>query len=1113
MVLFCEDCEKEFRSSVNYSRHREGTRCRGKGEKLSCPRCKKKFARPQNLLEHIRRYHPEGSEQLTFACGICDLCFANREEVRTHRAAEHVSSEVFVLRNSAHGKERRSYRLFFPAETVNSLEDGLAYSYIAMHRLMDSLLAEFASYKISFCLHVELHRLDEWGEICQEEVFPFQSLSARISRSPQGGGVAQEAARMVGDMERNLEEFVFQGSGWIVSRPVFLDSEVSRCDVLAGSGTRCRLHVTRKRRNQSGVLTSDPAPVQTEDGDEGEEEGFCFYYAVAAFFVGPDAGLEKVKAFCETMTLLPSRDRSQGVRVDDIGRFEELNATKLDVAINVVYWDEDGQVLPVRASKRTGARNEIVLQLFTTRSQCGDGKHAHRHFSLVPCPEVVLCKRPASETKASRRQRVKVCWNCFNVQTTQQAHENHIAFCHQNSSQIIKMPGPNAVRQYQEEGKSDPASFKSAFLLFYDFEALQVDPVKSCGCSDEVLENTRKAREEGGRAEARRRGEAAAARREVEQWALEFCMLEGEATARYELAREKAAGARRPPPRVPAGPPRLPAPKPPPRVKVCGHKTHVLKEQPPVAYSLLLVDRDGKVWEDITYVGEDCAEHFVFTVLTLGKKYLSCLSPGVPMLPMTARERAVLMRESTSCYLCEEPLGGRQKKVLDHDHLTGEFLGVAHDLCNLRRREKAVFTLFAHNFTGYDSHFLVRVFSKFPELIRDIWAIPVNSQRFKKIVVNRDMHFVDSCQFLTDSLANLVASLVKSGGAFPLLDRLAESPEEKGLLLRKGVYPYSFATSQRALEEQTELPPRSAFYSELSREECSLEDYEHARKVWDAFGCENMMDYTVLYMKTDVYLLAEVVLSFRNMVWSTFRLDLAQYVSLPHLSMDIMLKKTGVKMELIRDQEMSELLRKNIRGGHSFVNLRHAERREEVRRPETRDEYRDRMCRLFAAEPPAEAATPAERARREALVDSQMEEWEETLRWAKQEGEAPEVTEQESQTLLYLDANNLYGGSMSYPLPLNGFRWLSDDEVRDFDPQRDIKLEDGPGYILEVDLEYPPDLHLAHNSLPLAPEHLNVGWEDLSPYSRRCAATLLGKTSHKARKLSATFRPRCVSPL
>ena len=67
--------------------------------------------------------------------------------------------------------------------------------------------------------------------------------------------------------------------------------------------------------------------------------------------------------------------------------------------------------------------------------------------------------------------------------------------------------------------------------------------------------------------------------------------------------------------------------------------------------------------------------------------------------------------------------------------------------------------------------------------------------------------------------------------------------------------------------------------------------------------------------------------------------------------------------------------------------------------------------------------------------------------------------------ITYLDANNLYGWAMSKPLPTHGFRWMTDQELRDW--------ENLPCF-LEVDLEYPTHLHDLHNDYILAPERLKV---------------------------------------
>ena len=67
------------------------------------------------------------------------------------------------------------------------------------------------------------------------------------------------------------------------------------------------------------------------------------------------------------------------------------------------------------------------------------------------------------------------------------------------------------------------------------------------------------------------------------------------------------------------------------------------------------------------------------------------------------------------------------------------------------------------------------------------------------------------------------------------------------MFLRKGVYPYEYMDSWEKFDE-TVLPPKKAFYSNLDLEDISDEDYVHAQKVWDVFEINNLGEYHDLYV-------------------------------------------------------------------------------------------------------------------------------------------------------------------------------------------------------------------------------------------------------------------------
>ena len=134
------------------------------------------------------------------------------------------------------------------------------------------------------------------------------------------------------------------------------------------------------------------------------------------------------------------------------------------------------------------------------------------------------------------------------------------------------------------------------------------------------------------------------------------------------------------------------------------------------------------------------------------------------------------------------------------------------------------------------------------------------------------------------------------------------------MLLRKGVYPYENMGSWEKFDETT-LPPKKAFYSNLNLEDISHEDYAHAQKVWDVFEINNLGEYHDLYVQSDTLLLADVYENFRNMCLEKYQLDSAYFLSAPGLAWQACLKKTGAKLELITDYDIILMIEKGIRGG------------------------------------------------------------------------------------------------------------------------------------------------------------------------------------------------------
>ena len=115
--------------------------------------------------------------------------------------------------------------------------------------------------------------------------------------------------------------------------------------------------------------------------------------------------------------------------------------------------------------------------------------------------------------------------------------------------------------------------------------------------------------------------------------------------------------------------------------------------------------------------------------------------------------------------------------------------------------------------------------------------------------------------------------------------------------------------------DETSLPDKEAFYSNLDMEDISDVDYRHGKTVFEYLINKTLGDYHDLYVQTDTLLLADVFENFRNMCIKVYELDPAHFLSAPGLACQACLKKTEVKLELLTDVDMFLMVEKGIRGG------------------------------------------------------------------------------------------------------------------------------------------------------------------------------------------------------
>ncbi|RLU21807.1 hypothetical protein DMN91_006183 [Ooceraea biroi] len=297
-------------------------------------------------------------------------------------------------------------------------------------------------------------------------------------------------------------------------------------------------------------------------------------------------------------------------------------------------------------------------------------------------------------------------------------------------------------------------------------------------------------------------------------------------------------------------------------------------------------------------------------------------------------EQCEELRDAARCHVCGKPFATGDTRVRDHCHLTGRYRGPAHSTCNLNYKDSHIISVIFHNLSGYDAHFIIEDVANAFE--GSVELLPLTKEQyiaFTKNVANTadrygaracvKLRFIDSYKFLSTSLDKLASYLDRSHMRILRAEFRHLSEKDFQLLTRKGVFPYEYVDSVERLHE-TRLPPCESFHSSLTGDTVSGDDYAHATTVWNRFAIENLGQYSDMYLKTDVLLLADVFENFRDTCIRGYGLDPAHYYTLPGYTWDAMLLHTGIEFELLTDVDMVLFVERGVRGGLSQCSHRYA---------------------------------------------------------------------------------------------------------------------------------------------------------------------------------------------
>ena len=733
--------------------------------------------------------------------------------MREHRAT-HQPNTAFVPHASAFKKNVSTFRKVFPHQLINTVEEAFQNVHQDLSHLLDYERHVRKVMKVGFSIHAEfVKEVGDGGETeyLYSETY-FQSNATQLLLTSD---MDEVIGRGKVQIQEGVDGFLENGSGWVLNEILHFD--VNIVTVKSVSGACDFLSVSSAK-----TMGTKKWQMEVAEAAASTAEKRCFLDAVSYHFIRSKDKIALRKFADENLVVnipLP-------VEIHNVARFEQDNS-KLDIKIVIIGMEGDDK-FPLYCSKNMTAKNRITLVLYFTLEDSNDTVKANtttnnvdvtttednnaynaricNHFAYVEDIDIFLRNRKTSGRSGLR------CPNCFARFTSrtkegmEKALNDHYKLCLNNETQAVEIPEDGAILEFTNHVNKFPAHFTG----YFDFESCHVAP-KHEDCDD--------------------------------------CRRDSRS------ANSASSGC------IDKDDNRKECPK---------HRTRVLAEQLPICASYLIKDRYGLVHHYNTFSGYDCVEKFIKELLRLEPTLMNILTQNKEMIETEETKRN--FAEATSCHICDKPLdivgvGGKfyRDACRDHCHISGKYLGAAHQRCNLKRLEKRRIYLYAHNLTSYDEHMVMKILGEM-EGLTSIDALPANGQKYRTIRFNSFI-LCDSLAFMQAPLSELADDLQKGsniggshrGHQFPLLDQVNlysnRKPWLKELLKRKGVFPYEMITSYEMLEQTTEFPAIEEFYSSLTDSGITPTDHEHGAHVYQSFECKNLLQYTELYCMTGKVLL------------------------------------------------------------------------------------------------------------------------------------------------------------------------------------------------------------------------------------------------------------------
>ena len=298
--------------------------------------------------------------------------------------------------------------------------------------------------KAFLCLFCKMKRTDSQG-FSTIKRFMFHSKGQKLIL--ESTDIYEIYEEMINEIEEEIQKVEnAQGSGWVFVEVENLTLHTVIWDPLKASSY---IKLPEELKNKKAIINME------------NEDNKCFMWCVLrALNPSKDKHPSRIDKNLKSKEHTLNMDGiAYPVDFRGIDRFESQNP---EISISVLGYNEEEKVYPLKLSKYTGSKHDIILLLIK------DGDNSH--YCLVKNISALL-----SSQINKHKGTCNICLNCFNGFNTQDSLNKHKEYCYNNECVKINMPPSGSFLEFKNFIHSE----KAPFAIYADFESL-IKPLNVC---------------------------------------------------------------------------------------------------------------------------------------------------------------------------------------------------------------------------------------------------------------------------------------------------------------------------------------------------------------------------------------------------------------------------------------------------------------------------------------------------------------------------------------------------------------------------------------------------------------------------------------------------------